>query len=80
MWPKFGRLFLYGGIDTTNHVERHWEWIRYTLLQGKVNQSVRDLIVATIGSATNRSRIGGPTLVDHFKQVQAISKCSNCNS
>lgn len=22
---RFGRLFAYRGIDTTNHVERHWE-------------------------------------------------------
>jgi hypothetical protein len=74
MWPKFGRLYAYGGVDTTNHVERHWEWIKYTLLQGKVNRSLRDLIVAIIGSAADGSRIGGPTLLDHFKQVQAISK------
>jgi len=80
MWPKFGRLFSYGGMDTTNHVERHWKWIKYTLLQGKVNRSVRDLIVAIIGSVADGSRIGGPTLLDHFKQVQAISKYSNCNS
>ena len=23
-------------MDTSNHIERHWEWIKYTLLQGKV--------------------------------------------
>ena len=74
LWPKFGRLFKYGGMDTTNHVERHWEWIKYTLLQGKINRSIRDLIVAIIGSAVDGNRTGGPTLVDHFKQVQAISE------
>ena len=56
LWPKFGRLFEYGGMDTTDHVERHWEWIKYTLLQGNVNRSIRDLIVAIIGSAADGSR------------------------
>ena len=56
LWPKFGRLFEYGGMDTTNHVEQHWEWIKYTLLQGKVNRSIWDLIVAIIGSAADGSR------------------------
>ncbi|XP_024400655.1 uncharacterized protein [Physcomitrium patens] len=76
LWPRFGRLFAYGGIDTTNHVERHWEWIKYTLLQGKVNRSLRDLIVAIVGSAADGSRIGGPTLMDHFQTVQLISRFS----
>ena len=46
-------------MDTTNHVERHWEWIKYTLSQGKVNRSLQDLIVAIIGSAANGTRAGG---------------------
>lgn len=74
MWPKYGRLFAHGGMDTTNHIERHWEFIKYTLLQGKVNRSLRDLVVAIMGSAADGSRVGGPTLMDHFKQVQLISK------
>jgi len=39
LWPRFGRLFAYGGMDMTNHIGsgRHWEWIKYTLLHGKVN-------------------------------------------
>ena len=61
-------------MDTTNHIERHWEWIKYTLLQMKVNRALKDLIVAIVGSAADRSRIGGPTLLDHFQIVQLISK------
>ena len=67
MWPKFGRLFSYGGMDITNYIERHWEWIKHTLLQGKVNWSLQNLIVAIIGSMVDEKRIGGPTLMDHFK-------------
>ena len=74
LWPRFGRLFTYGGMDTTNHIERHWEWIKYNLLQGKVNRALRDLIVVIVGSAADGSRIGGPTLLDHFQTVQLISK------
>jgi hypothetical protein len=61
-------------MDTTNHIERHWKWIKYTLLQGKVNRALRDLIVAIVGSAADGSRIGRPTLFDHFQTVQLISK------
>ena len=61
-------------MDTTNHVERHWEWIKSTLLQNKVNCSLQDLIVAIIGCAADGTRVGGPTLLDHFQQVQLISE------
>ena len=53
-------FFSYGGIDTTNHVKRHWELIKYTLLQWKVNRSLRDLIVTIIGSAKDGTRLGQP--------------------
>jgi hypothetical protein len=74
LWPRFGRLFAYGGMDTTNHVERHWELIKYTLLQGKVNRSLRDLIVAIVGSANDGTRVGQPTLLSQFKLTQRLSK------
>lgn len=60
-------------MDTTNHVERHWELIKYTLLQGKVNRSLRDLIVAIVGSAKDGTRVGQPTLLNQFKMTQRIS-------
>jgi hypothetical protein len=78
LWPRFGRLFSYGGMDTTNHIERHWELIKYTLLHGKVNRSLRDLIVAIIGSAKDGTRLGQPTLLSQFKMTQRISKFLNC--
>ena len=74
MWPTWGRLFRYGGMDTTNHVERHWEWIKYSLLGAKVNRKLRDLVMAIIGSAADGTRVGGATLIDHFKQHQTISE------
>jgi hypothetical protein len=74
LWPRFGRLFAYGGMDTTNHVERHWELIKYTLLQGKVNRSLRDLIVAIVGSAKDGTRVGQPTLLSQFRMTQRLSK------
>ena len=74
LWPKFGRLFSYGGMDTTNHIERHWEFIKYTLLQGKVNRCLRDLIVAIIGSAKDGIHVGQCTLLNQFKMTQRISK------
>jgi hypothetical protein len=53
LWPTFRRLFTYGGGDTTNHVEYHWEWIKYILLSGMVNHCIRDLIVTIMGSVIN---------------------------
>jgi hypothetical protein len=61
-------------MDTTNHIERHWEWIKYTLLQGKINHALRDLIISIVSSAADESRIGEPTLFYHFQTVQLISK------
>ena len=37
LWPKFGRMFNYGHVDTTNIVERHWQLIKYTTLRGRIN-------------------------------------------
>ena len=74
MWPKFGKLFLYGGMNTTNHIEEHWEWIKYTLLQGKVNWSLQNLMIVIIGCIVNKCHIGSLTLMDYFKQVQCINK------
>ena len=61
-------------MNTTNHVEHHWDWIKSTLSQNKVNCSLQDLIVAIIGSAADGTRVGGPTLLDYFQQVQLISE------
>ena len=61
-------------MDITNHIERHWKLIKYTLFKGKVIRVPRDVIVAIVGSAADGSRIGGPTLLDHFQTVQLISK------
>ena len=74
MWPTWRRLFRYGDIDTTNHVEHHWEKIKYSLLGAKVNRKLRDLVMAIIGSAADGTRVGGATLIDHFKQHQTISE------
>jgi hypothetical protein len=68
-------------MDTTNHVERHWELIKYTLLKGKVNHALRDLIIALVGSAKDRSRASQSTLINDFKMIQRINKytCLICS-
>jgi hypothetical protein len=50
-------------MNNTDQVERHWEWIKYTLLQDKVNCSLRNLIVAINESAADGSVFGGAYLV-----------------
>ena len=49
MWTKFGRLFFHGFVDTTNLVERMWHFIKYTLLQTKVNRRLDELVLSIIG-------------------------------
>lgn len=61
-------------MDTTNHIERHWKWIKYIILNAKINLSIRDLIVPLVGSATDGPQVEGPILLNHFKQKQAINK------
>ena len=39
LWPKVGIFFNYGHVDTTNLVERHWQFIKYTTLRRRVNLS-----------------------------------------
>jgi hypothetical protein len=72
-WPKFGRMFSYGHVDTTNIVERHWQYIKYTTLKGRINRSITDLVHALIGDSMTGSYMGGTTL-EWFKQKQEISE------
>ena len=37
LWPKLAKLFNYGHVDTTNLVERHWQFIKYIALRGRIN-------------------------------------------
>lgn len=72
-WPKFGRLFPHGNVDTTNLVERLWQYIKYTLLDGKINRSVLVLLHALVGDSRTGTCMGG-TLLQFFKQKQEIRK------
>ena len=71
MWPKFGRLFSYGNVDTNNIVERHWQYIKYTALRGRINRSITCLLQTLIGDSVSGSCIGG-TVIEWYKQKQAI--------
>ena len=51
-WPKFGRLFNHGNVDTTNLVERLWQYIKYTLLEARINRSIVELLYALVGDST----------------------------
>ena len=64
------KVFLYDDMDTANHVEWHWELIKYIPLQEKVNWSLIDLIMAIIGSIKDDTRLGQRTLLNQFKMIQ----------
>ena len=71
LWPKFGRMFNYGHVDTTNIVERHWQFIKYTALRGRINRSITDLLHVLIGDSETGTCIGG-TVIEWYKQRQEI--------
>lgn len=72
-WPRFGRLFPHGNVDTTNLVERLWQYIKYTLLDAKINRSLLVLVHALVGDSLHGTYMGG-TLLEFFKQKQEIGK------
>ena len=76
-WPKFGRLFNYGNVDTTNLVERLWQYIRYTLLNAQTNRSILELLHSIVGDSSSGTHMGG-TLLEFFKQKQEIGKKILC--
>ena len=49
MWPHFSRLYEHEFVNTTNLVKRLWHFIKYTLLDKKVNRRLDQLIWALIG-------------------------------
>ncbi|MCO5569038.1 hypothetical protein L7F22_022744 [Adiantum nelumboides] len=65
LWPKFGHLFPHGDVDTTNLVERHWQYVKYTLLDAQINRSVLALLHALIGDSVTKMQMGG-TVVEFF--------------
>jgi hypothetical protein len=43
-------MFWYGHVNTTNILECMWHYVKYTLLDGKVNCKLDKLILALIGN------------------------------
>ena len=76
-WLKFGRMFSYGHVDTTNIVERHWRYIKYITLKGRINCSITDLVHALIGDSVTSSWMGG-IFLEWFKQKQEVNMEDSC--
>ena len=62
-------MFPHGHVNTINLVECMWQYVKYTLLSGKVNRRLDDLILAIIGNLETSQRFGGGTLVDHYDRA-----------
>ena len=69
MWPRWARMFRHGHANTTNLVERMWQYVKYTLLDGKVNRRLDELIYAIIGDPDNGRRFEGMTLDEHYNDA-----------
>ena len=65
-------MFSYGQVDTTNIVERHWQYIKYTALKGSINRPIIDLVHALIGDSVTGSWMGG-AILQWFKQKPKIT-------
>jgi hypothetical protein len=73
MWPRWNRMFRHGHVNTTNLVERMWHYVKYTLLDGKVNYRLDELILAIFGNPETRHRFGGNTLVEYYNDAHFLS-------
>ena len=67
----------HGNVDTTNLVERLWQYIKYTLLESKINRSILVLLQALVGDSITGTYMGG-SLLEFFKQKQEIGKLALC--
>ena len=67
-------MFPHGHANTTNLLERMWQYVKYTLLDGKVNRRLDDLILAIIGNLETCQRFGGGTFVDHYDKTHWLSE------
>ena len=67
-------MFRHRHANTTNLVERMWQYVKYTLLDGKVNRRLDELIFAIIGNPNSRRRFGGLTVDEHYNNVYCLNK------
>lgn len=74
MWPRFSRMFKHAHVNTTNLAERMWQYIKYTLLNGKVNRRLDELIIALIGHPETGRRFGGSTLIEYYDDAHWLSE------
>ena len=72
MWPKWTRMFKHRHANTTNLVEHMWEYVKYTVLDGKMNMRLDEFIIANIGYLEIGLRFGKITLVEHFDDVHSL--------
>jgi len=74
MWPRWARVFMHRYANTTNFVERMWQYVKYTLLDGKIIWRLDELIFALIGNPDFGRRFGGLTLDEHYNNVHWLSE------
>ena len=51
-----------------------WQYVKYTLLDGKVNRRLHELVIALIGNPDTGQRFGGITLVKHYHKARWLSE------
>jgi hypothetical protein len=66
-------MFRHGHVNTTNLVEQMWHYVKYTLLDGKVNRRLDELIFALIGNPEIGRRFRGNTLMEHYNDAHFLS-------
>jgi hypothetical protein len=55
-------------------MEHMWEYVKYTLLHGKVNKRLDELIIAIVGHPETCLQFGGLTLVEHYDDAHSLSE------
>ena len=59
---KVWKIVFIWHVDTTNIIERHWQFIKYTTLRVRINYSIIDLLHALIGDTLMGTYIGGTVI------------------
>jgi hypothetical protein len=67
-------MFKHGYANTTNLVERMWEYVKYTLLDGKMNMRLNEFFIAIVDHPKTSLQFEGFALVEHYDNAHNLNE------
>jgi hypothetical protein len=74
IWPRWTRIFKHGHTNTTNLVEHMWEYVKYTILDGKVNMRLDEFFIAIVDHPETSLQFEGFILVEYYDNVHNLNE------